>query len=34
MDTLGGSPEDFAARIRTEVESMSKVMREAGLRLN
>ena len=34
MDPLGGSPEDFAARIRTDVEALAKVIRDAGVRLN
>ena len=34
MDPLGGSPEDFAARIRTDIETMAKVIRDAGVRLN
>ena len=34
MDPLGGSPEDFAARIRTDIEKMARVIREAGVRLN
>jgi tripartite-type tricarboxylate transporter receptor subunit TctC len=34
MDPLGGSPEDFAARIRTDIEAMANVMRDAGMRLN
>jgi tripartite-type tricarboxylate transporter receptor subunit TctC len=34
MDPLGGSPEDFAARIRTDIDAMAKVIRDAGLRLN
>ena len=34
MDPLGGSPEDFSARIRTDIETMAKVIRDAGMRLN
>lgn len=34
MDPLGGSPEDFATRIRTDIEAMAKVIRDAGVRLN
>jgi tripartite-type tricarboxylate transporter receptor subunit TctC len=34
MDALGGSPEDFAARIRTDIEEMAKVIRDARVRLN
>jgi tripartite-type tricarboxylate transporter receptor subunit TctC len=34
MDPLGGSPEDFAARIRTDVAAMAKVIRDAGVTLN
>jgi tripartite-type tricarboxylate transporter receptor subunit TctC len=33
MDPLGGSPEDFAARMKTEYDAMAKVIREAGVRL-
>ena len=33
MDPLGGSPEDFTARMKTEHDAMAKVMREAGVRL-
>jgi tripartite-type tricarboxylate transporter receptor subunit TctC len=34
MDPLGGSPEDFARRIRTDSEAIAKVIREAHMRLN
>jgi tripartite-type tricarboxylate transporter receptor subunit TctC len=34
MDPLGGSPEDCAARIRTDVAAMAKVIRDAGVTLN
>jgi tripartite-type tricarboxylate transporter receptor subunit TctC len=34
MDPLGGSPEDFAGRIRTDIEAIAKVMRDAHMRLN
>ena len=34
MDPLGGSPEDCAARIRTEIDALTKVIRDAGVRLN
>src|SRR5687767_11879583 len=34
MDPLGGSPDVFGARIRTDIEAMAKVIREAGVRLN
>ena len=34
MDALGGSPEEFAARIRAEMGDMAKVIRDAGMRLN
>ena len=34
MDPLGGSPEEFTARIRTDIETMAKVIRDAGVRLN
>jgi tripartite-type tricarboxylate transporter receptor subunit TctC len=34
MDPLGGSPEEFAARIRTDIEKIAKVIRDTGMRLN
>jgi tripartite-type tricarboxylate transporter receptor subunit TctC len=34
MDPLGGTPEDFAARIKTDIEALAKVIRDAGVRLN
>jgi tripartite-type tricarboxylate transporter receptor subunit TctC len=34
MEPLGGSPEDFAARVRNDIEAMTKVIRDAGVRLN
>ena len=34
LEPLGGSPEDFAARIRTDIDAMAKVIRDAGVRLN
>jgi tripartite-type tricarboxylate transporter receptor subunit TctC len=34
MDALGGSPEEFAARIRADIGEMAKVVRDAGMRLN
>jgi tripartite-type tricarboxylate transporter receptor subunit TctC len=34
MDALGGSPEEFAARIRADIDAMAKVIRDAGMRLN
>jgi tripartite-type tricarboxylate transporter receptor subunit TctC len=34
MDPVGGSPEDFAARIRTEIDTLGKVIRDTGMRLN
>jgi tripartite-type tricarboxylate transporter receptor subunit TctC len=34
MDPLGGSPEDFAARVKTDISAMAKVIRDAGVRLN
>jgi tripartite-type tricarboxylate transporter receptor subunit TctC len=34
MEPMGGSPEEFAARIRSDYEVMIKVIREAGMKLN
>ncbi|MGH8666769.1 MAG: Bug family tripartite tricarboxylate transporter substrate binding protein [Burkholderiales bacterium] len=34
MEPVGGTPEDFAARIKNDIEAMSKVIRDTGLRLN
>jgi tripartite-type tricarboxylate transporter receptor subunit TctC len=34
MDALGGSPEEFAARVRADIDVMAKVIRDAGMRLN
>jgi tripartite-type tricarboxylate transporter receptor subunit TctC len=34
MEPAGGTPEEFAARIRSDIEAMSKVIRDAGLRLS
>jgi tripartite-type tricarboxylate transporter receptor subunit TctC len=34
MDPLGGTPEDFAARIRTEIDVLTKVIRDSGMRVN
>jgi tripartite-type tricarboxylate transporter receptor subunit TctC len=34
MEPVGGTPEDFVARIRTDIAAMSKVISDAGLRLN
>jgi len=34
MEPGGGSAEEFAARVRSDIEAMSKVIREAGLKLN
>lgn len=34
LEPIGGSPEDFAARIRTDIDAMAKVIRDAGVRLN
>ena len=34
LDPIGGSPEDFAARIRKDMDAIAKLIRDAGLRLN
>ena len=34
MEAMGGTPEDFAARIKVEMEKTAKVVRESGMRLN
>jgi tripartite-type tricarboxylate transporter receptor subunit TctC len=34
MDAMSGTPEDFAARIKSEMEKTAKVVRESGMRLN
>lgn len=34
MEAKSGTPEDFAARIKSEVEKTAKVVRESGMRLN
>jgi tripartite-type tricarboxylate transporter receptor subunit TctC len=34
MDALGGTPEEFAARVRADMDAMAKVMRDAGMKLN
>jgi tripartite-type tricarboxylate transporter receptor subunit TctC len=34
MDALGGTPDDFAVRVKTDVSAMARVMREANVRLN
>lgn len=34
MEALGGTPEDFTARIKSEMEKTAKVVRESGMRLN
>jgi hypothetical protein len=33
MEAAGGSPEDFAARIKSDIDAMSIVIRDAGLKL-
>jgi tripartite-type tricarboxylate transporter receptor subunit TctC len=33
MEAVGGTPEDFAGRIRSDIEAMSKVIRDTGLQL-
>ena len=34
MDPMSGTPEDFAARIKSEMEKTAKVVRESGMTLN
>lgn len=34
LEPIGGSPEDFAARMRKDLDEMAKVIRDAGIRLN
>lgn len=34
MEPIGGSPEDFSARIRKDIDAMARVIRDAGIRLN
>ena len=34
MEAISGTPEDFAARIKSEMEKTAKVVRESGMRLN
>ena len=34
MDAMSGTPEDFAARIRIEMEKTAKIVRESGMQLN
>lgn len=34
MEAMSGTPEDFAARIKSETEKTAKVVRESGMRLN
>ena len=34
MEPAGGSAEQFAARIRNDLDAMAKVIRDAGLRMN
>jgi tripartite-type tricarboxylate transporter receptor subunit TctC len=34
LEPLGGSPEDFAARIRKDMDALAKLIRDAGLKLN
>ena len=34
MEAMSGTPEDFAARIKSELEKTAKVVRESGMRLN
>lgn len=34
MDAMSGTPEEFAARIKSEMEKTAKVVRESGMKLN
>jgi tripartite-type tricarboxylate transporter receptor subunit TctC len=34
MDAMSGTPEDFAVRVKSEMEKTAKVVRESGMRLN
>jgi tripartite-type tricarboxylate transporter receptor subunit TctC len=34
MEAMSGAPEDFAARIKSEIEKTAKVVRESGMKLN
>jgi tripartite-type tricarboxylate transporter receptor subunit TctC len=34
MEAMSGTPEDFAARIKSEIEKTAKVVRESGMKLN
>jgi len=34
MDPLGGTPEDCAARIKADIETLAKLIRDVGVRLN
>jgi len=34
VETVGSTPEQFAATIRADVERMSRVIKEAGIRIN
>ncbi|HXD50691.1 MAG TPA: tripartite tricarboxylate transporter substrate-binding protein, partial [Burkholderiales bacterium] len=34
MEAMSGTPEDFAARIRSEIDKTVKVVRESGMKLN
>jgi tripartite-type tricarboxylate transporter receptor subunit TctC len=34
MEAMSGTPDDFAARIKSEMEKTAKVVRESGMRLN
>ena len=34
MEAMSGTPEDFAARIKSDLEKTAKVVRESGMRLN
>jgi tripartite-type tricarboxylate transporter receptor subunit TctC len=34
MEPVGGTPDQFAARIRHDIDSLSRVIRDAGLKLN
>ena len=34
MEAMSGTPEEFAARIKSETEKTAKVVRESGMQLN
>jgi tripartite-type tricarboxylate transporter receptor subunit TctC len=34
MEAMSGTPEDFAVRIRSEIDKTVKVVRDSGMKLN